>query len=201
MTYFEEEFYTDDFDQGMMDFIENNLITPCIGYWDIGDEFLKYGIGNDYFWTSNSRIGVQNNYLTKEQFKKKIGMTKKDTNVVDKGMLKTGMIVEVKCRSLHNPSEESYLAMVLLDTKDGDIISGGIWMDLENSIQNIQKVYQPRANLYYLTDKYSYGNSNISIKGCDLIWERPSPEQIEIDKLESEKEVLQKKIDALKEKL
>ena len=81
--------------------------------------------------------------------------------------LKTGMILEFI---------NGKLAMVLLGTENGDIVSGQTWFPLSNmSGKNlfcdeylgygIKRVYQPICNRDYL-------DGGISKHGCDMIWER-----------------------------
>lgn len=78
MTHFNENFCTDDFDQEMIDFITDTLKMRCTGNDpvtppDLSSTYLKYSRGLN-FWTSNNPDPVEE-YLTKEQFKEKIGMT------------------------------------------------------------------------------------------------------------------------------
>lgn len=99
--------------------------------------------------------------------------------------LRTGMLVETR---------NGDIAMVLLGTANGDIISGGTWADLEEYSDDllrpsfeeegdITKVYQPIYNSDYL----EYG---ISKELANLIWERP----VEKTKEQIEREAIQAKI-------
>lgn len=99
--------------------------------------------------------------------------------------LRTGMLVETR---------NGDIAMVLLGTANGDIISGGTWADLEEYSDDllkssfeeegdITKVYQPIYNPDYL----EYG---ISKELANLVWERP----VEKTKEQIEREAIQAKI-------
>lgn len=73
---FDCNFYTDDFDQEMMEFISDKYISYRAN-WSGSDCFLKYNRVNDAFWTSACVEDNWYSYLTKQQFKEKIGMTTK----------------------------------------------------------------------------------------------------------------------------
>jgi hypothetical protein len=89
-----------------------------------------------------------------------------------KSDLKTGMWVETR---------DGKLAMVLLNTENGNIISGKTWMPLDSINENLEykyeeknydivKIYQPIFNRDYLNDSETYENANRT-----LIWEREKP--------------------------
>lgn len=91
MCYFNERFYTDDFDQEMMNFVVTKYSRAKQDWcWDKNQNFLVYGFSNNYFWTEDSNINSDKDYkyLTKQQFKEKIGMT---TKTFTKADLKDGM--------------------------------------------------------------------------------------------------------------
>lgn len=98
---------------------------------------------------------------------------KSSENTFTKSMLKTGMWVETKA---------GQLGMVLLGTKNGDIISGTTWCYLNEYKEdltrpnidwgNIVKIYQPKTNESY----YNF-TSDRSIDS-ELIWTRPEIKNI-----------------------
>ncbi|APC44488.1 hypothetical protein [Pseudoalteromonas phage PH357] len=191
---FADRFYTKDFDQEMLDYVKDKYI-----FWE----------NEDYPFTVNEDTTVlrydsecfivtwvkEGNELTKEQFKERIGMPNTASNTVTKDMLKTGMIIKH-----HDAYGGTSLAMVLLNTADGDIFAGKTWGVLDNNLAHIIEVYQPRANKYYLNGGDGY-DEGINLDGCTLIWERKSPEQLEIDKLQSEVDERLKRINELKESM
>tara|TARA_R110002012_G_scaffold49804_2_gene128790 strand:- start:46216 stop:46851 length:636 start_codon:yes stop_codon:yes gene_type:complete len=81
MNTFNESFYTTDFDQDMMDFIESKYKVSDI-QWVLDSAELVYGESNNYFLTNDTGRGdssctqYRSYYkgLTKQQFKGKIGM-------------------------------------------------------------------------------------------------------------------------------
>lgn len=90
-THFDGEFYTSDFDQSMMDFVADKYGKSPFR-WEVGHLYLKYGVGNNYFWTSDIDYeGMQK--LTKQQFKEKIGMTTKQFTKAD---LVAGMLITLR---------------------------------------------------------------------------------------------------------
>lgn len=79
-----------------------------------------------------------------------------------RGALKTGMIVR---------AYDDKLAMVLLDTARGDIITGHTWTSLDRcygvDYNSITEVYQPQSNMGFLP------KGEISLEGCELLWKKP----------------------------
>lgn len=71
---FDTRFYTEDFDQEMLDFILVTQSESKARYMDKSHSFLKYGTGNNYFWTIDGGSSRGYKQLTKQQFKEKIGM-------------------------------------------------------------------------------------------------------------------------------
>ena len=74
---FGQDFYTDDFDKGMIDYL---IASGWVVQGNTSDSkpnlsqpYLKYGAGNEYFWTSE-QDGSYYIKLTKQEFKEKIGM-------------------------------------------------------------------------------------------------------------------------------
>lgn len=196
---FTDTFYTKDFDQEMLDFIKTKHRV-----WEFSEypftintknSLLRYAKDGTFFVTW-SREGEQ---LTKQQFKEKIGMINKTSSTVDISTLKTGMIAE-----LYYPHyNERSLVMVLLGTEDGDIVTGESWGSLEGKLKYIDKVYQPTTNVNYLSGPQMSFNkeTGLNTKGCKLIWERKSPQQLEIDKLQAEVDERMQRINELKGKM
>ena len=80
MKQFNHSFYTDDFDQEMLDFLKQEGFLVTDNSWNdanIKDVIIRYSDGQEAFWTSSGNVdksfGV---HLTKQEFKKRIGMTK-----------------------------------------------------------------------------------------------------------------------------
>lgn len=97
MKSFEKNFYTNDYDQEMLDFIEGNYSVDKINGWYNTVTLNYHHTDNDFYVSSN---GIScDELLTKEQFKEKIGMTSntsdKSVFVFTKDMLKDGMFVKV----------------------------------------------------------------------------------------------------------
>lgn len=71
MTQFNESFYTDDFDQEMLDFVKENFeVTEDIDEWNLNHEGLIYGKNICFFWTYSisDYITYDFEYLTKQEF-------------------------------------------------------------------------------------------------------------------------------------
>jgi hypothetical protein len=93
MSYFSYRFYTDDFDQEMLNFVEKKYGLSK-SQRSVEDDYLNYGTSNNYFWTCNGASNVCGYIkLTKQQFKEIIGMSDKKT--FTKADLKDGMVVRV----------------------------------------------------------------------------------------------------------
>lgn len=91
MKQFNEEFYTDDFDQEMLDWLIKEGYRVTGEYVDQEPDashmYLKYEENVGYFWTTSNTLvlprtiyGRIRNSLSKQQFKEKIGMTDTKTN-------------------------------------------------------------------------------------------------------------------------
>lgn len=115
-----------------------------------------------------------------------------------KSELQTGMWVKLRKGSL---------GMVLLNTKNGDIISGQTWMPLKNfnddlisdsrSDYDVIEVYQPEHNCNYIEE---YKEDIYMLTDKKLIWIRDDKSDIEIQ-LESIISNLQYRLKEAREKL
>lgn len=96
--------------------------------------------------------------------------------------LKTGIILELM---------DGRIAMVLLGTQNGDIVSGDAWFPLgdysndemfgkEIKSVSVKKVYQPKSNFDYLSEK------SLNVSSANLIWERKSKKEMTISEIEKE---------------
>lgn len=75
---FDFEFCTQDFDQEMLDFIEGSGYSVgglSTGEWDLGHRTLYYGTGLESFWTDDDPDLDGFQLVTKEEFKRLIGMS------------------------------------------------------------------------------------------------------------------------------
>lgn len=203
MSLFNECFYTDDFDQEMIDYVDTlgNFTARCyIGRYS-GWSYLKYGTANNYFWASNATPTSEYKYLTKQQFKERIGMTQKQFTKSD---LKTGMVVKHRggcCYSnkyggLNLVVKDSFIQadeFCLICNYNQDLTSEDF---TELDIVEVFEVLQSQYNL-----------KNITSWKLKSIWKReeklevPSPEQIEIEKIQAEMQQLNKRLGELKAKV
>ena len=188
MRHFNECFYTDDFDQEMLDFIEENYtITPNgRNEWNVGGKFLRYYNVNGYFWIG-SAVHPNYRHLTKQQFKEKIKMTNNnDTFPVED--LKTGMILRFK---------NGDITMVLKGTANGDIFGGGLsGMNRYCSSNPVVEIYQPRSNIHFSIERFKYSFNDSDYK---LIWKKEdkSDKQLRLEELERKQRELADEISKL----
>lgn len=176
---FDESFYTDDFDQEMMDFIEDNFaITGLKEEWVKGEEFLKYGVGCNYFWTSYIKGGE---YLTKQQFKEKIGMTTKQFTKLD---LQDGDV----CHTANNKkwyfiNKKMYICAVG--------VKGAISHDLINFTDDLE--YKPVK---------PFNITSVERKG-KIIWTKPEDSRVkqEIESIRKQQEELAKRLKELEKSI
>lgn len=205
MSLFNENFYTDDFDQEMIDYVRNlgsTLKRSRTDYLETKYKYLKYGSSCDYFWTNNNTVTLDEyTYLTKQQFKEKIGMTQKQFTKAD---LKTGMIIEFM---------SGEIAQVLLNTKNGDIVTGDTWFPLisytDEDLFELTDHYQVRIKAVYLPKNnkaFSLSEAkrdNLSQYEYKVVWKREekSAEQIEIESIQAEMDKLSQRLSELKGKV
>lgn len=99
-----------------------------------------------------------------------------------KEKLKTGMILEFM---------GGEIAMVLLDTKNGDIVSGDTWFPLKDytnsemfenkaNSTSVKRVCQPESNADFLYEK------SLNIRDREIVWERNSKKEMTIAEIEKE---------------
>lgn len=190
MKKFNERFHTDDYDQEMLDFIKENYnIWEDDSYpfnLNTRKKLLRYNEYNEFVVTCYE-IGE---YLTKQQFKEKIGMVNKGTFTKD-DLVVGKHIVECRNGSRYVVLEDN----VLLELGDLgweglDDFEEDLLFDRDNSDEwDIVKVY-----------RVQYKNIHLS-KDLPLVWERKSPQQLEIDKLQAEVDERVKRINELKESM
>lgn len=197
MSLFNECFYTDDFDQEMIDYVDTlgNFTARCYIGRHSGWSYLKYGQGNDYFWATNVPPSKEDKYLTKQQFKEKIGMTQKPFTKSD---LKNGMVV-------HN----SFSGLQLV-VGNHIVYSEGFGL-LTHYHQNLRHGEHEELDINEVFEVISAsGVRYINEWVLKSIWKRPEPvvtppvpsaEQIEIEKIQAEMEQLNKRLGELKAKV
>lgn len=193
----DEGFYTKDYDQEMLDFIDENYNVDWTvsGWSDLTYNLCYSERDNDFYLISTSS---ESNLLTKEEFKRKIGMIPEKGNVVSKNTfsksdLVDGMFVKfvdgeyrlVLAGNLHK--SEGFCP---LDSFTEDLLFG----HGEGDDTDIVEV---------LTDDGSYTlKTNLELGyGLKSIWKRPpekTPSQL---KLEVKLEDLQQKMEALHEEM
>ena len=123
---FNESFCTNDYDQEMLYYINENFGAVELEY-KLFKGYLKYGVILDKFWTSDSQIHCK--VLTKQQFKEKIGMIdkedKKDEMVSYKLIDKEGFIKHRLCNTdiLKEVGCDIFEGTV---NKDGSLVNEGI---------------------------------------------------------------------------
>ena len=179
---FNESFYTEDYDQGMLDFIEMNYNVNTL--WSLEDMFLNYTPTLDCFWTNNYKASHFGD-ITKEQFKAKIGMLTEETAMENQTVqeqatfgkkdLVDGMFV--KCRN----GEIHIVIGTCAQNNNG-------WMDLGNEFTegllensditnlDIVEVFVKEKNLPLV--KHFVG------AGLKSIWKRTPPKSEKVIKLE-----------------
>ena len=118
MKQFSESFYTDDFDQEMLDW----LIAEGYAVWDnhgntpsLDRLHLRCASATAFWTTSNPPTFDFGSYLTKNQFKEKIGMTDKKSDKQEKKI--KHWVVETLPENIKHP--RTFIAATLKDTKSG----------------------------------------------------------------------------------
>ena len=190
MKTFNENFYTEDYDQEMLDFIENNISrvesNPTNTQISNGTE-LVYGNGLKEFWVNKENYTAANssfNKLTKEEFKRKIGMPTKEIIMENETLqeqatfgkkdLVDGMFVKIRNgeiflklgNNLNNL--KGYLEFSGLDEQLLDAERDEEW--------DIVEVFSPEEE----TTLASYFRGN----GLTSIWKRTPPRSEKVIKLE-----------------
>lgn len=199
MSLFKDSFYTNDYDREMLDYIESNLKRTDIDYdWHLSG-YLKYNCHEDidHFWAGGSgRATTKGDCLTKEQFKEKIGMTKKDKNVQDSSFTLEDLLVGQHVVELRNHRK----ALVVQGSKHKSLwfLDNQHWIKLN---YNNDLTAFSTDNSYDIMKVYYFCRFPNAIHKDNVVWERLSPEQLEIDKLQTEVDERLKRINELKENM
>ena len=178
-TDFNCNFYTDDFDQEMLDFISSKYIR-FYKNWSARDCFLKYNKGLFGFWTSPSIEDNWYEYLTKQQFKEKIGMTTKQFSKKD---LVAGKHV-VKFRGGSELSDgESGLHLVI----GNRLVNSSGYNDL-SSYDDDLLYHNKHYDIMEVFEIVSATSSRVTSMKLKSIWKRSekSATQIELEKLQQQ---------------
>lgn len=185
MQKFDESFYTEDYDQEMLDFLSDNFnVDIKVNGWEVGQsEALYHSLCCNQFFLS-ILAHIPSKKLTKQEFKERIGMTDEGTetfNGVDgegnllnftKDDLKTGMVVKTR------ESESKYFVLPKSIAQHGSMLELGDYKqnltDCDDSKYDIITVYQTEGTT--LSDIFS--------ESClTLLWQRK--ESTSEDKLEA----------------
>ena len=215
MKHFEEAFYTESFDQEMLDFIKETLRiqNDC----NLDDLYLRYGrIGKGFWTTSTSPLKSFGKHLTKNQFKEKIGMTK------NKPLLENYFVKPNEmCEEIPNTFTKSMLVSGkhIVETCQGDryLVAGDYIIglkgyhglkDYSNSLEestygdsewDIEKVYSGQGDLNSDSIRAGQGfYSYLESEKLTLIWQRETPEQAQ---KRIRKKELEEKVETLKQEL
>lgn len=172
MESFEEGFYTEDYDQEMLDFIKKNYTINHVNGWGIQCTLLhNHG---EFFVSRYDGKGRGMETLTKEQFKKKVGMinSSSDESVFTKDMIKDGMFVKIRgdIYMVLGKVLCSYDRYILLEDYDDGL------NDYDQEVWNIQEVYILEGE-----DNIAPLNYFLSGNGLTSIWKR-SPEKTPVQK-------------------
>ena len=197
-----EDFYTEDYDQEMLDFINSNYSADYVNGWRVqaslcqrkGEFFVSRYSGYD------KMISLE---LTKEEFKRKIGMIAEEEKVVEKNAFSKSDLVDgmfVRCRNgdvfikLGNTlnSLTGYLDLEVYSDTSLDEDSEEDW--------DIVEVYQTEGKECTISRMLEEKH------GLKSIWERPpekTQSQLKLEalqqkmvSLQEEMNILQKSIEA-----
>lgn len=184
MKSFNEGFYTEDFDQEMLDFIEANYTVDCdIRGWSNLDLCLCYsGWDKDFYLAYSNTVLYK---LTKEEFKRKIGMPTKGTimenetvqeqDTFGKKDLVDGMFVKTREGEIHVViGDSAHDNTGHLDL--GKEFEEDLTDNLGNSDLDIVEVFIKEKN--YSLIKHLNG------EGLKSIWKRTPPKSEKVIKLE-----------------
>lgn len=189
---FKNGFYTDDFDQEMLDFIKvnSNYYNTDMYPFEVekGHDYLRFAKDRK-FYVTDLRWG---DFLTKQQFKEKIGMVDKTTFTKDD--LVVGRHV-VECRN-----GGRYVLLkegLLFGLHDGD---GFCRMGeyLEDLTSNVNYTHMDIIKVYTISC-----NNIRKLNNLTLVWKREekSDAQLEMEECQKQIKLLQEQMDKLQEKL
>ena len=192
MSLFKEEFYTDDYDQEMLDFIKGNYNYsddyPYPFDMTMGYEYIRFADYGMFYVTCYNR----GRYLTKQQFKEKIGMVDKSTFTKDD--LEIGKHV-VECRNGDRYVVLDKGLLLGLEQRSGFISLDENYDDsliCEFAVFDIMKVY------------IIHGCADIRLQeDLPIVWQRKekSEAQLKMEECQKQIKLLQEQMNKLQEEL
>ena len=204
MSTFDKSFYTTDFDQEMMDFIEGNSgfkIEDEFLHWHDYHNILAYGAGRGAFWTESAALDVYRTStpLTKQQFKEKIGMPMEspvtEETTFGKKDLVDGMFVKCRNGEIHvvlgDIACDDSGFLDLEQEYDEEMLYLGASEDFEEF--DIMEVFVKYSNL----PLHEY----LSGEGLKSIWKRTPPKSEKVIKLEKLIRMHEEQLEATKKLL
>lgn len=181
--HFSEKFYTEDYDQEMLDFIEENYdIDTCNG-WYVKRSLIYHCDDNDFYVSEYLGHGK---HLTKQEFKEKIGMVNKSTFTKDD--LVAGKHV-VECRNGNR------YVLVAHDVLLGLNSTG--WNTIDEFEENL--VYEDN-NCWDIMKVFEVEQRNLhTYEHLPIVWERTekSEAQLQYEECQAKMKELQAQLDKL----
>ncbi len=183
MKSFEESFYTEDYDQEMLDFIEENYTIDYVNGWEIKSALVHKVHKNKEFFVSRYTQHYGAKFLTKEQFKEKIGMTNNSygKNTFTTDMLVAGKHVVELC--------DGSLMLVLLINEELVFVEDESYLEVDGNFNEklicADGDHLDVKRIYSISELGGFWNM-INKKHLTIEWERP-PEKTSAQKHLEEK--------------
>lgn len=201
-----ESFYTGDYDQEMLDFIESNysVDTEINGWWTF-ERYLGYSSTDNDFYVAYDVYEVHTTVLTKEEFKRKIGMITEEEKVVDKNTfsntfsksdLVDGMFVS--CRNGDVLIKLGNTLNSLTGYLDLEVYSDTLLDEDSEEDWDIVEVYQTEGKECTISRMLEEKH------GLKSIWKRPpekTQSQLKIESLQQKMESLQEEMNILQKSI
>lgn len=196
----DESFYTEDYDQEMLNFINSNYSVDYVNGWNVQTSLCQRG-GEFFVSRHRGYDKMISQELTKEEFKRKIGMIVEEEkfagkNAFSKSDLVDGMVVEIRVPfggiSLYLVKGDLLLSKTghnhLEDYQEDLTLTEGV------SEWDIVKVYTVNT----------FRSLTLEHLNKTLIWERPpekTQSQLKIEALQQKMESLQEEMNILQKSI
>lgn len=193
-----EAFYTEDYDQEMLDFIETSY--PINTLCNLDDIFLNYAPAVGCFWTDNYKPD-HGSSMEKEEFKRKIGMVVEEGEVVGKNTFSKSDLVDgmfVSCRNGDVFTKLGNTLNSLTGYLDLEVYSNTLLDEDSEEDWDIVEVYQTEGKECTISRMLEEKH------GLNSIWKRPpekTQSQLKLEALQQKMESLQEEMNILQKSI
>jgi hypothetical protein len=196
----DESFYTEDYDQEMLNFINSNYSVDYVNGWKVQTSLCQRG-GEFFVSRRNGYDKMISRELTKEEFKRKIGMVIEEEKVADKDAFSKSDLIDgmfVMCRNGDVFLKLGNTLNSLTGYLDLEVYSNTLLDEDSEEDWDIVEVYQIEGKECTISRMLEEKH------GLKSIWKRPlekTQPQLKLEDLQQKMEALQEEMNILQKSI